>query len=159
MIVDELKQLQKEGKIQEAIQKATTYLEEHPNDGKVLLETAYLHDRHDMDPQAVQYYQSALETELEDLDRRDALLALGSTYRAVGLYENARETLEIGMSEFPDYNAFYVFFAMTLYNLGDTDLAMEIVMTKLLETTDDESIKQYSRALEFYASRLDEVFN
>ncbi|WP_054754753.1 tetratricopeptide repeat protein [Piscibacillus salipiscarius] len=112
-----------------------------------------------MEPQAIGFYKQALELGLEGEMRRDALLCLGSSYRAVGLYEQARETLEIGMSEYPDYNAFYIFFAMTLYNLGDTDLAMEFVLKKLLETTDDESIKQFSRALDFYASRLDEVFN
>ncbi|WP_194840900.1 tetratricopeptide repeat protein [Filobacillus milosensis] len=159
MDVDKLKSLRQANQLDEARKLALSLLEDHPHDPDILLQTAYIHDQQDMAPQAISFYKQALEHDLNLEDRREALLCLGSSYRAVGLYELARETLEIGMSEYPDYNAFYIFFAMTLYNLDDTDLAMEFLMTKLLETTDDESIKAYSRALEFYSSRLDEVFN
>lgn len=159
MDLEKVKRLKQAGKLDEARDLALKLLEDDGVNAELLLETAYIHDQNDMEPQAIGFYKQALDLGLDGEPRRDALLALGSSYRAVGLYEQARETLEIGMSEYPDHNAFYIYFAMTLYNLGDTDLAMEIVMTKLLETTDDASIKKYSRALEFYASRLDEVFN
>ncbi|GEL78426.1 tetratricopeptide repeat protein [Tenuibacillus multivorans] len=159
MNLKKLRQIRQNGQVEEARELASSYLENDPDHPQLLLETAFIYDQSDMEPQAITYYKQALENGLEDNDRRNALLSLGSSYRAVGLYENARETLEVGMSEYPDYNAFYIFFAMTLYNLGDSDLAMEILMTKLLETTDDESIQAYKKALAFYASRLDEVFN
>ncbi len=154
-----VKELRQEGQLNEAREMAMELLKEDNQNAELLLETAFIHDQSDMEPQAITFYKQALDVGLEGNQRRDALLSLGSSYRAVGLYEQARETLEIGLSEYPDYNAFYIFFAMTLYNLGDTDLAVEILMTKLLETTNDQSIKAYQRALEFYASRLDEVFN
>lgn len=73
--------------------------------------------------------------------------------------ENAKEAFEIGMSEFPAANEFYIYFAMTLYNMDESDLAMEIVLSKLLETTKDENILKHKEEFSFYASRLDELFN
>lgn len=48
---------------------------------------------------------------------------------------------------------------MTLYNMDESDLAMEIVLSKLLETTKDENILKHKEEFSFYASRLDELFN
>jgi|SRR5690625_2563147 len=157
--IEDILKLKKEGKLEEARDGILKLLESKQNDSQLLLQAAFIHDQLGYAPQAITFYKQALELGLEKEERKEALLCLGSSYRAVGLYDEARETLEIGMSEYPNENVFYIFFALTLYNLDDADLAMEIVLTKLLETTSDQSILKYKKALEFYASRLDETFN
>jgi len=159
MKIEDILKLKKEGNLEEARDGILNLLESNPNDSEILLQAAFIHDQLGYTPQAITFYQQALDSNLEEDDRKEALLCLGSSYRAVGLYDEARETLEIGMSEYPNENVFYIFFALTLYNLDEADLAMEIVLTKLLETTSDKSILKYKNALEFYASRLDETFN
>ncbi|MGM8214911.1 tetratricopeptide repeat protein [Bacillaceae bacterium W0354] len=159
MSIEEVIKLKKEGSLNQARELVIKLLENDKNNSKLLLQAGLLHDQLGYTPQAITYYKQALDSGLDNDNRKKALLCLGSSYRAVGLYEEAKETLEIGMSEYPHDNAFYIFFAMTLYNLDETDLAMEIILTKLLETTKDQSILDYKQALQFYASRLDEVFN
>lgn len=159
MSMEKFQQLINEEKFEEARELILKILDEDPNNKDVLLEAGFLHDKLGYTPQAITFYNQALENGIEGEKRKELLLSLGSSYRAVGLYEQARETLEIGMSDYPNYIPFYIFFAMTLYNLGDTDLAMEILITKLLETTNDEDVLKYKNALSFYASRLDETFN
>ncbi|WP_162297920.1 tetratricopeptide repeat protein [Halalkalibacillus sediminis] len=149
----------KEGQLEQAKKLIMQALQEQPNDPYTLLEAGYVHDQMELAPQAINYYEQALDNGLFGDHRKDGLLCLGSSYRAVGLYEKAKETLEIGMSEFPSCNEMYIFFAMTLYNLGDYDLAMEILLSKLAETSSDGGIQKYEEAIKFYSTRLDETFN
>ena len=66
---------------------------------------------------------------LEDL--RGALLGLGSTYRAIGAYDKAVETLSRGAEKFPEDGAFRVFLAMALYNTGAGRDAVGILLNEL----------------------------
>ncbi|GAA0466858.1 tetratricopeptide repeat protein [Alkalibacillus silvisoli] len=151
--------LKNEGNLKEAQPLLAELANEHKEDQKVLLVAAEVHEKLELFPQAITFYQQALEFDLNEEYRKKALLHLGISYRAVGLYEQARETLEVGMSEFPSSNPFYIYFAMTLYNLGDSDLAMEIMAQKLIETTKDSELINHRGLIEFYASCLDETFN
>ncbi|WP_188207670.1 tetratricopeptide repeat protein [Alkalibacillus aidingensis] len=155
----EIKALKEKGSWSEAQSNILKLVEENPNDFEAFLEAGLIHEKLEMIPQAITYYQKALELDADEMIRQHTLLQLGISYRAVGLYEQARETLEIGMSEFPSDHRFYVYFAMTLYNLGDADLAMEIILNKLLETTEDQQLLSHRELIEFYASCLDETFN
>lgn len=46
---------------------------------------------------------------------------------------------------------------MTLYNLEEHHQAMEMMLKNLVETTDDEDIGKFSKAIAFYANKLDMV--
>ncbi|MDQ0352563.1 tetratricopeptide (TPR) repeat protein [Alkalibacillus filiformis] len=151
--------LKEEGNFSEAQPIFAELVQSHPEDHETLLAAAYVHEQLEMFPQAITFYQQALDLSLNEGERKEALLRLGISYRAVGLYDKAKETLEVGMSEYPSYNPMYVYFAFTLYNLGDYDLAMEIMAQKLLETTRDEDLVKHQEFIEFYASCLDETFN
>ncbi len=109
-----------------------------------------------LEREAVHYYVRAMHLGLPDEEMQGAILGLGSTYRALGMYQDARDILEHGIETFPDNKALMVFFAMTLYNLRLYDKAMEHTLLVLAETSTDHRIERYRRAIEFYASRLDE---
>jgi hypothetical protein len=48
---------------------------------------------------------------------------------------------------------------MTLYNLHRYQEATELLLTNLAETTSDETILAYKRAIVFYAPQLDRVWD
>jgi hypothetical protein len=47
---------------------------------------------------------------------------------------------------------------MTLYNLNEHSKAMELLLKCLIDTTTDDKILSYKKAIEFYSNKLDEVW-
>ncbi len=130
----------------------------YPDDAQVQLQTAWVHDTLGLEREAVPFYERAFALGLAGEARRGALLGLGSTYRTLGAYPQAEETLRRGVREFPEDGAFPVFLAMVLYNRGQHAQAMELLLRALAETSDDTHIQRYRRAILLYADKLDHVW-
>jgi tetratricopeptide (TPR) repeat protein len=130
---------------------------EHPDDARVALQTAWVHDTLGLEAEAVPHYEAALTGagDLSDDELRSALLGLGSTFRTLGRYAESDRTLRQGIERFPNYRPFRVFHALTEYNLGQSRAAVEQLLKLLLETTSDAEILSYRRALGEYAEDLD----
>jgi len=127
-----------------------------PDDADVAYRTACVHDRLGLEAAAVPFYERCLAgTGLSDEDRRGALLGLGSTYRVLGRYAHAVETLRRGVAEYPDDGGLQTFLAMALYNAGEHHEAMRILLDLLATTSQDPSVQQYRRAISLYAKDLD----
>ncbi|WP_434756576.1 tetratricopeptide repeat protein [Paenibacillus amylolyticus] len=129
-----------------------------PQHGEGWYQLAWAHDSLGLEREAVPYYEKALQLELSAEDRAGAILGLGSTYRTLGQYEQARTWLLTGMSEFPEHREFEVFYAMVLYNLGEHAEAMRRLLVQLADTSGDQRITDYSRAIRYYADQLDRVW-
>lgn len=121
-------------------------------------QTAWSFDLLGEEADAAPYYERAISLGLPDKELEGALLGLGSTYRTLGEYQKARYTLEKGMERFPDNRAMSVFYSMVLYNLGSHGEAMGLLLESLAETSSDEGIHQYRKAILFYADKLDTVW-
>ena len=134
-------------------------VEEAPDDPVTLYQCAWVHDRMGRERDAAGYYERAVASGLGGADLQGALLGLGSTYRCLGEYDKAESVLRRGTSVFPDSRAIEVFLAMALHNLGRHAEAMEILLRNLAETSTDESIARYGRAISYYAGRLEEKFD
>jgi tetratricopeptide (TPR) repeat protein len=130
----------------------------YPADAQVNLQCAWIHDLLGLEREAIPFYEQAIAAGLNDTDLKDALLGLGSTYRALGNYQKASATFEKARAHFPDLNQFKVFHALTLYNLKEHTAAMELLLTTLLDTSTDRNILAYERALRFYSDKLDETW-
>ncbi|GIO26599.1 tetratricopeptide repeat protein [Ornithinibacillus bavariensis] len=130
----------------------------HPENAVVHYQCAWSFDVLGKESDAVPYYEKAIALGLSGEDLEGALLGLGSTYRTLGNYERSKLTFEKGITLFPNNHALRVFYAMTLYNLNQPKQAMEILLNCLVETTSDEKVKQYKRAIQFYADKLDQVW-
>lgn len=128
-----------------------------PENAEITYQAAVVHDNLGLEREAIPYYKRALDQGLSGPDRERALMGLGSTYRILGEYQNAEETLRRGMREFPANRAIQVFLAMTLYNQQSYKEAMEIALRNLLETTSDEKLQYFKRPLDYYATHLDEI--
>jgi tetratricopeptide (TPR) repeat protein len=158
-------QLREEGRAkqdQAILEKARALLLElsaaYPDDAEIIFQTGVVHDNLGLEHESVPLYLRALKLGLSGPDLERCLLGLGSTYRGLGEYEKAVETLRRGVREFPQNRALQVFLAMALYNSGQYREAMELVLTNLLETTTDEKLQYFKRGLLYYARHLDEVW-
>jgi tetratricopeptide (TPR) repeat protein len=130
----------------------------YPGDAEITFQTAVVHDNLGLSQEAIPFYVQALTQGLSGPDLERALMGLGSTYRGLGKYQQAEETLRRGAREFPHNRAIQVFLAMTLYNLQDYKGAMELVLTNLMETTSDEKLQYFKRGISYYALHLDETW-
>ena len=106
----------------------------------------------------MEYYKKAISIGLPDEELQYAYLGLGSSYRILGQYKESKEMLEEGLSKFPEYKAMKVFYAMTLYNLNEYAKAMEILLKIIADTSLDEGIRKYRKAIEFYSDKVDEIW-
>ncbi|MGB8360774.1 MAG: tetratricopeptide repeat protein [Acidimicrobiia bacterium] len=132
---------------------------ERPDDAAVNLQCAWVHDKLGLEREAIGYYEAALRHGLDDEPLHDALLGLGSTYRALGDYDAALDTLTRGVNEFPADNGLRIFHAMALYNTGHAKKACETLLTVITETSKDHAVIRYRAAISEYAADLDRTWS
>ncbi|WP_200801592.1 tetratricopeptide repeat protein [Bacillus sinesaloumensis] len=152
-------ELRKEGKLKESNERLLSLVKEFPDDPQVNYQVAWSFDVLGLEEKAISFYEKAIKLGLDGEDLEGAILGLGSTYRTLGLYEKSSEVLIKGVQLFPENQALKAFFAMTLYNLNRHQEAMELLLKGLAMSSKDKNIQQYKRAIEFYADKLDDVWN
>lgn len=131
-----------------------------PDNSQIAYQTAWVHDALGLEREAVPFYERALDGDgLTAVERRGAMLGLGSTYRTLGQYIEAVNVLTAGVHEFPADRALAVFLAMAQYNVGDAKEAVSGLLTLLVDTTSDQEIRRYERAITMYAEDLDRVWS
>ena len=150
--------LRTEGKLQESNRLLLTLVEENPNDANINYQCAWSFDVLGQESEAVPYYKMAIQGNLNEEDLANAYLGLGSTYRALGEYENSKHTLEKGLRRFPHNLAIQVFYAMTLFNLNEHERSMELLLKNLAATSSDPQIQKFKDAIAFYSDKLNEVW-
>lgn len=150
--------LREEGKLEESKKLLIALVGQNPDSSDIHYQCAWTHDRLGLEREAVAYYEKALSLGLQSEDAKGAYIGLGSTYRTIGEYEKSKETLLKGLHHYPENHAMKVFLAMTLYNLGESKKAMEILLTSLTATSNNPEIGNYQRAINYYAPRLDETW-
>jgi tetratricopeptide (TPR) repeat protein len=151
MSAPDVKRLRETGRHAEALALARQGLAAAPGDAALCLEAAFTHDSLGLEADAVGLYRAALAAGLAPAQRREALVCLGSSLRALGRYEEARQTLEQAVHEHPAAAEAKAFLAMTLHNGGQSQAAVQMLLQLLAESSADPGIRRYRRALEFYA--------
>jgi tetratricopeptide (TPR) repeat protein len=68
----------------------------YPDDAEITFQTAVAHDNLGLSREAIPFYLRALTQGLSGPDLERALMGLGSTYRGLGEYQQAEETLRRG---------------------------------------------------------------
>ena len=120
---------------EEACQLLVQLASEFPTNPVVQYKTACVYDFLGREREAIPYYHAAIENDLPDTD------------------------LQEGLSRFPDANEIKVFLAMTLYNLGENHEAVSSLLQVITDTTSDEKIESYERAIRFYAEDLNKKWD
>ena len=136
-----------------------SYLKQAPDDPQIHYQMAWCHDNLGEEAAAVPHYVAAIEQGLTAPDLQEAYVGLGSTYRALGRYDDAYRTLTEGLVHFPQHAVLQTFLALTLHNLDRSAEAIERLIGTLVDTTENPDIQAYARALRFYASRVDEIWD
>jgi tetratricopeptide (TPR) repeat protein len=116
---------------------------------------AWSRDAQGLEPEALLFYEKALALGLTGSDLRRALLGTASTYRNVGELARSEELLRQGIREYGAGSEFTAFLALTLYSAGRFKEAISSLLGLLVDTTEDQHIKRYERALRYYADDLD----
>lgn len=150
--------LRNAGKAEEARELLLALLSGDEENAELHYQLAWTHDVLGLEREAVPYYERSLSLGLAPEQRMGALLGLGSTYRTLGKYTRSKEVLEQGLYEFPQQKEFAVFLAMTLHNLGGHSEAMKLLLTLLAETSVNEGISSYRRAILYYSDKIDQVW-
>ena len=151
--------LRNEGKHKESNDLLLKLIEEYPDDAFINYQCAWSFDVLGLEVEAVPFYEAAIQLGLSGKDLEGAILGLGSTYRTIGDYEKSKTIFLKGMELFPSNRAIQVFYSMTLYNLNDHSSAMELLLKCLIDTTKDEELLSYKKAINFYKDRLDHIWN
>ncbi|SMB43736.1 conserved hypothetical protein [Serratia proteamaculans] len=154
LTIEQLKEL---GRYQEATELAQQQLLQQPEDAALHYQLACLYDVQGFEQQAIPSYLAALARNLSATQRQEAWLGLGSTYRALGLYQQSLAAFDEGLNEFPQAKELTLFRAMTLYNLGETRQAVADLLLLLAETSSHSDISSYQRAIRQYAADLDRI--
>ena len=131
---------------------------ECPDDPQVNHQCAWIHDLLGLEREAIPFYEKAIETGLDGDDLKSALLGLGSTYRCSGEYQKSIETFQHALTLFPSSQEFNVFLAMAYYNIGEYSKAMELLLNSLADSSKDEGILRYQRAIRFYSDKLNQIW-
>lgn len=150
--------LRKNGNHTESNELLSELVKEFPDDALYNYQCAWSFDILGEEEKAVSFYENAIKIGLPSKDMEGAVLGLGSTYRVLGEYEKSKDIFLKGMELFPDNHVIKVFYSMTLYNLKEHSKAMELILKCLLNTTNDNEILSYKRALHFYSDKLDQTW-
>ncbi len=151
-------ELRKKNKPDDALVILRNLIQSFPKDPNVNYQMAWTCDFMGKESEAVPYYETAIANGLTGEDRRGAMLGLASTYRCLGEYEKSLQLFDKAIAEFPDYRPLKVFRALTLFNVGKFHHSVGELLVQLLDTTSDDEIKAYERALRFYSDKLDETW-
>jgi tetratricopeptide (TPR) repeat protein len=152
--LDKALALRKNGNHKESNELLSKLVKEFPDDALYNYQCAWSFDRLGEEEKAVPFYENAIKIGLPSKDMEGAVL--GSTYRALGEYEKSKDIFLKGTELFPDNHVIKVFYSMTLYNLKEHSKAMELILKCLINTTNDNEILSYKKALDFYSDKLDQ---
>jgi tetratricopeptide (TPR) repeat protein len=155
----EINELRKNGQHAEAKEQLVKLAAQYPDDYVVQYEAACVHDYLGLERDAIPFYLKAIQKGLSGDALRNTYLGLGSTYRALGMYKESKQTFIEGLQQFPEAAEIKVFMAMTQYNLGEHHEAVANLLNIIADTTSDTEIKSYKRAIREYAENLDRTWD
>ncbi len=151
-------QLRKDNSPEQAFLLLTELLKSKPDDAMINYQMAWTCDFMGKESEAVPFYEKAISNGLTGEDRKGAMLGLGSTYRCLAEYQKSLEIFDQAVKEFADDRSLKVFRTLTLHNLGKSEEALGQLLIQLLDTTGDQLIKSYDKALRFYSDKLSQTW-
>ena len=126
----------------------------HPNIAEINYQVAWTLDVLDRPKEAIPFYEKAVALGLSPAELSGAFIGLGAALRLTGQAQRAIEVLETGRRQFPENREFEVFLAMALHSAGRHTEAIQLVLTTLVETSEDLGIGAYQRTIRHQAGQL-----
>lgn len=150
-------ELRKKGDLLESNKIIYELVKDNPEDSYINYQYAWSFDIMEEEKKAIPYYEKALKLGLKDEDKKEAYLALGSSYRCIGEYDKSITILKRAMGEFNE-NSLKVFYAMALFNKDEYEKSISILLKIIAKTSSDNSIKMYKKAIEYYSDNMCKKF-
>jgi tetratricopeptide (TPR) repeat protein len=147
-----------DGKYEEAKVMLENLVNESSEDPEVNFYCGAVNDSMGFEKIAIPYYRRALENGIQGEMREAAFIQLGSSYRCIGEYQFASDVLTKGLAEFPHNPALKVFYALTLYNMGEHKDSVTLMLKTLVSDASNDWIKKYERAIAFYSEDIDGIW-
>jgi len=126
----------------------------YPNVAEIVYQIAWTHDVSGKPAEAVPLYEKAVALGLSPAELSGALVSLGSALISNGQSARAIDVLETGRRQFPENREFEVFLSLALHRAGRHSEAMQMILTTLVETTEDIGINAYQRAIRLQVGQL-----
>lgn len=152
--VAEARALRKDDELDESQAILLALMDDYPSDPLVLFEVGGSYDVMGEEELAVPYYRRAIAEGLQEPDRQECLICLGSSLRVIGETEEAVETLMDAVEDYPDLPSIKVFLALALLDEGQEKNAAAMLLDVILQTTNSSDIQSYANALEYYRDEL-----
>lgn len=142
------------GQLKEVLPRLLQIDARHPNVAEIAYQLAWTCDVLGREADALPYYEKAVALGLPDNELAGALLGLGSTLRQLGQFERSASVLRSAQLQFPDNREFDAFLALTLHAAGKSGEALRTALDALCDTSEDQGIRAYQRAIRHAASKL-----
>ena len=126
----------------------------HPNVAEINYQLAWTLDVLGRAAEAVPLYEKAVALGLSPSELSGALIGLGSALRVTGQAARAIDVLETGRRQFPENREFEVFLSMALHSAGRHTEAMQLLLTTLVETSEDLGVGAYQRTIRHQSGQL-----
>lgn len=156
--IDRAKALRREDRLEESQDLLFELLEMFPDDPEVLFEVGGSFDVMGLEPKALPYYRQAIDSGLEGEALNECMICLGSSQRLVGEFQEAVDTLEDAVAEFPDSESAKAFLALAYYSNDQYDESVGLLLDLIVRTTGDEELKAYADTLDYFKDNLDELW-
>ncbi len=156
--IEKARTLRRDDQLEESQELLLELLEEYPDDPLVLFELGGAYDVMGMENEAIPYYEQAIDQGLDGPELLECFICLGLNHRAIGEFEEAVELLENATSQYPEDNSAKTFLALAYYSNEQYTESVQLLLSLLLQTTEDEQITAYADTLDYYKDNLDEVW-
>lgn len=156
LTLDSAIKLRESGRLEEANLVLKTLVDKYPDVAEINYQLAWCYDVMGLEHEAIPYYERALLIGLPEKDQIEAIIGLGSTYRTIGQYKKSKQLLEENAKKYKN-RVMEVFLAMTDFNLKDYEKAVGTLLMLLAETSSDQEIQKFSKAIAYYSERLNEI--
>lgn len=127
-----------------------------PHVAEIQHQLAWTYESLGREAEALPHYENAVALGLPPNEASGALIGLSSSLRQAGKVERAVDVLRSAQRQFPANREIDAFLALALHQLGDHAGAVRLLLTTLIETSEDAGIAAYQRDLRYRANRLGE---
>jgi tetratricopeptide (TPR) repeat protein len=142
------------GQLKEVLPRLQQLDSRHPNMAEIAYQLAWTCDVLGREADALPYYEKAIALGLPHNELAGALLGLGSTLRHLGQLDRSAAVLRSARLQFPENREFDAFLALTLHADGKAGDALRLALDVLCDTSEDQGIRAYQRALRHASSKL-----
>ena len=156
--IEKARSLRREDRLEESQELLINLLEEYPDDPLVLFELGGAYDVMGLENEAIPFYERAIDEGLEGPELLECFICLGLNHRAIGEFEDAVELLENAASQYPEDNSAKAFLALAYYSNEQYAESVQLLLSLLVQTTEDEQIAAYADTLDYYKDHLDEIW-